>query len=349
MRTPLRPKSLAALIAGVGALTSIAGPGCSPNLPRTPTLPSDDRDFAQADLTPEGMADDPPSAMQLYPGDTITLRLMAAETEEYEGLVVDERGMLHVPLAGDVPVSGTDITEAEQRVEQALQQYVRGSRVSLILADPTGHLATAVGALEEPGRIPVTPGMRLADLLAAAGGAARSETDGIAVSSGDLGGALLVRDGQRLPVSVELALTGDPRHNIRIRPGDTLYVPADLDRLISVLGQVEGPRIMAFRTGMRLTQALSLAGGVTRDGNWGDVRVIRGDPAQPRVYSTSVADIVDGNAHDVVLAPGDIVYVASAGHADLRDVMTSVSALLSVPLTAASITVPALLLRSSSP
>lgn len=344
----MRCVPFATLIAGLAALGATPAAGCSPSLPRTPTLPSDDRDFAQEDLTPEGMDDDPPSAMQLYPGDIVTLRLMAAEIEEYEGLVVDERGMLHVPLAGDVPVSGTGITEAEQRVEQALQSYVRGSRASLVLTEPGGHLATVVGAIAEPGRIPVTPGMRLADLLAAAGGAARSETDGIAVSSGDLGGALLVRNGERLPVSVEIALSGDPRHNIRIRPGDVLYVPADLDRLISVLGQVESPRIMAFRTGMRLTQALSLAGGVTRDGNWGDVRVIRGDPAAPRVYATSVADIVDGRAHDVVLAPGDIVYVASAGHADLRDVMTSVSALLSVPLTAASITVPALLLNAAS-
>lgn len=340
------PRSRTALVlAAVSALAAIVGPGCTPNLPRTPTLPTEDPDFAQEDLTPEGMADDPAAAMQLYPGDVITLRVMSDETEEYEGLVVDERGMLHLPLAGDVPVSGMDITAAEARVDEALSRFMHGSRASLIVAEPGGHLATVVGAVAEPGRIPVTPGMRLADLLASAGGASRSDEDGIAISSGDLGGARLVREGRTLPVSVEIALTGDPRHNIRIRPGDTLYVPADLDRLISVLGQVESPRIMAYRTGMRLTQALSLSGGVTRDGNWSDVRVIRGDPAQPRVYSTSVADIVDGNAHDVVLAPGDIVYVASAGHADMRDVMTSVSALLSLPITAASIAVPALILR----
>jgi protein involved in polysaccharide export with SLBB domain len=181
--------------------------------------------------------------------------------------------------------------------------------------------------------------MRLADLLAAAGGAARSEADGLAISSGDLGGARLVRDGVTLPVSLEVALSGDPRHNIRVRAGDTLYVPADLHRLVSVLGQVGSPRVMPHRSGMRLTHALSLAGGVTRDGNWGDVRVIRGDPARPTVYSTSIADVVDGRAHDVVLAPGDIVYVASAGHADMRDVMNSVSALLA-PLSVAAFAVP---------
>lgn len=326
------------------ALASV-GPGCTPNLPRAPTLPTDDRAFQRADLSPPGMDDDAPAAMQLYPGDVVTVRMISEETEEHEGLVVDERGVLHVPLAGDVPVTGVDLTEAEQRVEAALRQYDRAVRTSLVLGEPEGHRASVIGAVSEPGRIAVTPGMRVVDLLAAAGGAARSEADGLAISSGDLGGARLVRGGEALPISVELALMGDLRHNVRIRPGDTLYVPADLSRLVSVLGQVESPRITAFRPGMRLTHALAMAGGVTRDGNWADVRVIRGDPASPLVYSTSVADIVDGNAHDVVLAPGDIVYVASAGHADLRDVMNSVSSLLSLPITAASITVPALILR----
>ncbi|UJR80260.1 SLBB domain-containing protein [Sandaracinus amylolyticus] len=328
------------------AIAGSLGPGCSPNLPRTPTTPSEDARFQRADLTPPGMADDAAAAMQLYPGDVVTLRLISTETEEYEGLVVDERGVLHIPLAGDVPVGGLDLTDAERRVEEAMRQFDRTSRVSLVVSEPSGHFASVLGAVGTPGRVAVTPGMRLADLLAAAGGAAVAEEEGFSMPSGDLGGARLVRNGEALPISLEVALTGDPRHNIRVRPGDTLYVPADLGRLVSVLGQVGSPRIMAFRPGMRLTHALSLAGGVTRDGNWGDVRVIRGEASDPMVYSTSVAAIVDGDAHDVVLAPGDIVYVASAGHADLRDVMNSLSLLLSIPITAASITVPSLIIGS---
>jgi polysaccharide export outer membrane protein len=126
-----------------------------------------------------------------------------------------------------------------------------------------------------------------------------------------------------------------------VRPGDVLYVPADLQRLVSVIGQVRDSQVMQHRPGMRITQALALAGGVMRDGNWGDVRVIRGDSEHPRVYQASVADIVDGRSPDVVLAPGDIVYVASAGHADLRDVMNSVAAFLSLGTTGALIGVTA--------
>jgi polysaccharide export outer membrane protein len=331
----------------LAASLSLLAPACGPNLPRAPTLPTEDSRFEAADLEPEGMDEDPAAPMQLYPGDVVTLRLISVETEEHEGLAVDERGMLHVPLAGDVQVGGMGLTEAEEHVEQAMHRFDRAVRVSLVVEEPTGHLATVVGAVAEPGRVPVTAGMRFADLFAAAGGAARSESDGLALASGDIGGARLARDGRVLPVSLELALSGDPRHNIRVRPGDTLYVPADLDRLISVIGQVASARIMPHRPGMRLTHALSMAGGVTRDGNWGDVRVIRGEASAPLVYTTSVADIVDGRVHDVVLAPGDIVYVASAGHADLRDVMNSVSSILMPILTAASIALPYVLLNGT--
>jgi polysaccharide export outer membrane protein len=326
----------------------LAGSACTPSFPRAPTLPTDADGFGgEQSLVPAGMDDDGPAALQLHPGDVITLVLQSAEREEQPNLLVDERGVVHVPLAGDVEVGMMPLPDAEQRLEAALRQYDRTVRVSILVADPRGHVATVIGAVEEPGRFAVAPGMRLADLLAEAGGPARSEEQAVGFSGADLAGARLVRAGRALPVSLPLALGGDPRHNVRVRPGDVLYVPADLQQLVSVLGQVEDSQVMQHRPGMRITQALALAGGVTRDGNWGDVRVIRGSSERPRVYQASVADIVDGRSPDVVLAPGDIVYVASAGHADLRDVMNSINAFLSLATTGAIIAIPSIITSSA--
>lgn len=328
----------------VAPVVLVALAACTPSFPRAPTLPSDRDAFGQAQsVVPSGVDDDAPLPLQLHPGDVITLVLQSAEREEQPNLVVDERGVVHVPLAGDVEVGRMALPEAEQRLETALRQYDRTVRVSILLTDPRGHVATVIGSVDDPGRFPVTPGMRLADLLAEAGGPARSEEEAVGFSGADLGGARLVRGGETLPVSMNLALTGDPRHNVRIRPGDVLYVPADLQRLVSVLGQVRDSQVMQHRPGMRITQAIALAGGVTRDGNWGDVRVLRGDSEHPRIYQASVADIVDGRSPDVVLAPGDIVYVASAGHADLRDVMNSINAFLSLATTGAIVAIPTII------
>jgi len=328
----------------LASILLVAVAACTPVFPRAPTLPSERDSFGSAQsIVPGGVDDDAPLPLQLYPGDVITLVLQSAEREEQPNLLVDERGIVHVPLAGDVEVGGMSLPAAEQNLETALRQYDRTVRVSILLSDARGHVATVIGSVEEPGRFTVTPGMRLADLLAEAGGPARSEEEAVGFSGADLGGARLVRGGETLPVSMNLALNGDPRHNVRIRPGDVLYVPADLARLVSVLGQVSDSQVMQHRPGMRVTQALALAGGVHGDDTWADGGVIRGDSEHPRIYQASVADIVDGRSPDVVLAPGDIVYVASAGHADLRDVMNSINAFLSLATTSAIVAIPTII------
>lgn len=337
MGTPLQVGIRAAIHLGGALLLAFAG--CTPSFPQTPVRPS--AQFAPSEAPP-GMDDVGPQGLRLYPGDTLELRLASAEAEVVSSLVIDDRGMVRVPLAGDVPIGGLPVGEAEALVETQLQRFDRAVRVSLVIATPGGHLVTVLGAVTTPGRYEVTPGMRVADLLAVAGGVAASDE-----VQADLAGARVVRDGRALPISLTLAMSGDPRHNVRILPGDSLYMPLAPGQRVTVLGQVGASSMIPFWSGMRLTQALAVAGGVTRDGNWGDVRVIRGDAEEPSVYRTSVSDLVDGRTHDVILAPGDIVYVASAGHADLRDVMTSVSILLSLPVTAASITVPSLLLGGS--
>lgn len=326
----------------VAAAISLAAFGCTPRFQRAPTLPTQQDLFVQSDsLVPAGMDEDPAMPAQIYPGDIISLVMISAEREEQPNLRVDDRGVVHIPLAGDVEIAGVTLLEAEQRLETALRQYDRSIRVSILLTDARGQMATVVGAVNEPGRVEVSGGMRLADLVAHAGGPSNSEESDTTFSGADLGGARLVRGGQALPVSVNLALTGDLRHNIRVRPGDVLYVPMALQQLVTVIGQVEAPSVMMYRPGVRITQAIAIAGGISRDGDAGDVRVIRGDSEHPRIYQAGISDIVDGRSPDVVLAPGDIVYVTSAGHADLRDVMNSIANILSLGTTGAIIAVTA--------
>lgn len=322
--TALRIACIALFTVGCGGATH----------PLVPALPGEDDGFqAVGDVTPPGMDPTPPRPMTLFPGDVITLRLMSLDTTEIEGLSVDECGMLHVPLAGDVEVAGLPLLEAEQRIEEALHRYDRTVRATIILSDPQGQQATVIGAVGAQGRIPVVPGMRVADLLAAAGGPSISDEDGLATLTADLHTARLVRDGEALPISLALAVTGDPRHNIRVQPGDHLYVPPQLGTLISVLGEVQGARVLPYRPGIRLTQALAMAGGLTRDANGGDIHIVRGPSTSPRVYHAAVDQVIEGNLPDPVLAPGDVVYVGSSPLADFRDVVAAIAPLVSVAAT----------------
>ncbi|MCA9611079.1 MAG: SLBB domain-containing protein [Myxococcales bacterium] len=324
-------RSHATLFAALVGAASILVPGCG-GLPRAPAFPSANDGFQAVDATPPGMDSDPAVPLSLHPGDRVNLRLESAEINTVDGLTVDERGMLHVPLVGDVQVAGLPLAEADQRIEQGMRPFDATVRVTVLLADPQGQLASVIGAVGDQGRYPVTPGMRVADLLALAGGPAQDETG---VLTADLPLARLVREGSALPISVALALTGDPRHNVHVRAGDHLYVPPQRSGIISVLGQVTGATTVAYQDGIRLSQALAMAGGHTRDANGGDIRIVRGPSDHPQVYRAAIDHIAAGEDPDPVLAPGDIVYVGSSALADFRDVMNAISPIISVGATTA--------------
>lgn len=299
---------------------------------KAPTVPGDDPAFSAPEpIVLSGVESDPAEALTLLPGDVVQLTTVSAKTEVYEGLIVDAMGQLHVPLAGDIQVGGMSLSEAEAAVEKGLRRYDRFARANIIITKLDGHTAVVVGAVTTPGRFPAIPGMRLADLLAVCGGPATAISREIPTLVGNLELARLVRNGETLPVSVPLAREGDPKHNIRIRAGDQLYVPPITDQLIMVLGDVFAPQPMAYRTGIRLTEVLARAGGInTARGDRKDIRIVRGPLREPRIYTASLKDLTSGDATDVELAPGDIVYVTKSWYASTADVLNSLSTIISL-------------------
>ena len=300
-------------------------------LPDAPATPEDDESFSAPEvLRPRGLETDPPEPLALLPGDIIQLTTVSAKTQVYEGLLVDALGQLHVPLAGDIQVGGKTLSQAEKAVERGLQRYDRFARANLVISQPIGHMAVVVGLAEAPGRFEVTPGMRLADLLAESGGPRVGSSQEVPTVLGNLELARLVRDDEALPVSVPLARKGDPKHNVRVRPGDQLYIPPITEQLVMVLGEVNRATPLAYRRGMRLTEALALAGGIDNSrGDRKDVRIIRGPLTEPRVYTTNLKALSAGKSTDVELIPGDIVYVSKAWYASTSDVLNALAPILS--------------------
>jgi polysaccharide biosynthesis/export protein len=297
--------------------------GCSTacaSLPAPPAYPTGDATKLAGlpgDSAPQGV---------LRPGDLLVLTLShGAETRELIG-PVDARGTLHIAYGTDLAVAGLSLKAAEDRIAEHLGKHQRFLEVRLRISERPTQRVSVLGALTRPGYLELSQGMRVTDLVAAAGGL-RTVQEGegsLPTPVADLADARLLRDGKALPIDIEAALRDVRAHNVYIHPGDQLYVPFAMDDLVSVLGQVTEPGVFVHHRGMRLTQLLALAGGVTVGGDKSDIRVVRGTVDAPRAYSASLAALVAEEEHDVALAAGDVVFVTDDPIEDVGEVLNLV-------------------------
>ncbi|WP_324716231.1 SLBB domain-containing protein [Carboxydochorda subterranea] len=126
-----------------------------------------------------------------------------------------------------------------------------------VLYVPRARPAMVLGQVRNPGAHPVRPGMKVAELLALAGGF-EDDADPRAARLTRRPGGESAEDV--LPVDLAAALE-DPtsKSNVAVRPGDLLWVPQA--RQVLVLGAVQAPGAYRLPPGSRLLDALAAAGG----------------------------------------------------------------------------------------
>jgi len=106
-------------------------------------------------------------------------------------------------------------------------------------------------------------------------------------------------------------------HELERRLGDgylrdphvTLVVMERQNREVSVLGQVKEPGSFRYQEKLTLVQALSLAGGLTPLAAPKRLKLTRTTVEGRKTFEVSLPEIVEGRVQDVMLQPGDIVFV----------------------------------------
>lgn len=78
---------------------------------------------------------------------------------------------------------------------------------------------------------------------------------------------------------------------------------------VSVFGEVKKPGTFPYVDRLTLVQAVSDAGGTTEMANPRKVTLTRSGPSGTKVYEVSLRDITRGKRDDILLLPGDIIYV----------------------------------------
>ena len=156
------------------------------------------------------------------PGDTLQIYVWR-NPELTVSMPVRPDGRISAPLVEDMVAVGKTPSALARDIEKVLAEFVRSPQVNVIVTAPAGLLSQvkAVGQVESPQAVPYRAGMRVLDLVLAAGGL----TD---YAAGNRAKLVRQENGKTTDIKVKLDRLinkGDMSHNHLLKPGDVLVVP----------------------------------------------------------------------------------------------------------------------------
>jgi polysaccharide biosynthesis/export protein len=166
--------------------------------------------------------------------------------------LVELDGAVEIPFAGHVKVGGMSPAAAGQAIEKALAGKALEPQVVVTLISTELNVVTVGGDVGSPKAVPLTArGERVLDVIAAAGGAKYESYDC---------DVRLIRGGRVAAVNLR-RIVDDPAENVRVRPGDSLFVSYN-PRTYTVLGSAMKASHYNFNhETISLAEAVAQAGG----------------------------------------------------------------------------------------
>lgn len=233
------------------------------------------------------------------------------------GFVVDNDGTIQLPLIGSVKVAGKSLEQLRSYLEQQLSAFLREPRVTVQVVWNGSIRYYLLGQFSQPGLKYSDRPLRLMEALALGGS--------IVLEKASLRSAYVARNGKRLPIDFQRLLReGDLQFNIPLQTGDVVFVPDSAADQVFVFGGVMGARAAAgavpFVNGrLDILQALGQAGFGFQErsqAKFSETRVIRSDGDRGTLMIVDVERILDGEAANFPLSPGDVVFVPTSALTD---------------------------------
>jgi polysaccharide export outer membrane protein len=204
-------------------------------------------------------------------------------------------------------VKGLTAAEAGTAIENQLKEsgVLLDPHVSVLIVEYQSQGVTVTGEVRTPGVYPLLGNRSVMDMIAMAGGL--NENAGKVASVFHRDSPSDVRQ-VKLNVSVqtpESIAEGD----FELLPGDTISVSRS--GVIYVIGDVGRPGGFLVEHNDRLTvlQALALAQGTNQTASLGATQLMRKTESGRLQYGLDLKKVFKGEAPDVLLADGDILYI----------------------------------------
>ncbi len=246
----------------------------------------------------------------VFPGDELRFAVLGQDNLSFE-VRVPADGAIHYPLIGKVALAGRTLEEIRRDVGERLEKdYLVSAHVSVQVREYSRKRVYVLGAVARPMEyeVPSAKFVTLLQTIAQAGGFTPDAAKH---------GVIIYRPKEigspdRIAIAVSAARVQEGRdRDPVILPDDIVFVPSR--ESVYVLGQVARPGafVAGADHGLTASQAISLAGGVTRIANESNIRLIRRLANGTRkTFVLDLARVVGGHPdEDVPLQPGDVLFV----------------------------------------
>ena len=274
---------------------------------------------------------------ELGPGDEISLDF-PGRPELSAKRVVGPDGRITLPLAGALNVSDKNRNEVAKLVVDALSPYYKDLTVTINIEKYGSNRVVIIGSVQHPGVLYFDNTPTLLDVIARGGLLANAGTgpnNGPSVHDGIPERCAIYRGNDQV-VWVDLKQllqSGNSMADLRLRRNDIVFVPAQQEVFVSVLGSVMHAGAIPLTAQSTLASVLAEAGGLA-EGASANIQVIQPSTGKTLTIPFKSLLTVKGT-EEVKLHAGDVVFVPQSGFFKTTYVIQRLSPVASVGAIAA--------------
>jgi polysaccharide biosynthesis/export protein len=227
---------------------------------------------------------------------------VAGDSDFKKEVTVSDKGTIRYGVLGDLNVEGMTVSEISEYIRLELQnrKLFTDPSVSVSVKEFKSQSVTILGEVGKMGRYVLKGPEKLLDALAEAGG----PTD-------DAGDVVITRafEGASGRETKDIVIKADDllKDMTYLQSGDVIMVKKKEIAQIFVSGEVASIKAIPYVEGMTVSQAILMAGGVTKFGSKSKITIRH--KGSDKLIKVNLADIEKGKAKDVPLMPSDQILV----------------------------------------
>ena len=161
-----------------------------------------------------------PSAYRIGPADVLNIYVWK-EPDLSRDVTVLPDGKITFPLIGELQAQGKTVAELKKIITDRLKNYVTAPEVTVVVKDPLSQRIYVIGKVNQPGPLPLEPGMTVLQALSAA--------EGFDQWADEKNIRIIRREGDKevqYRFNYKQYIKGkNIEQNILLKPGDTIVVP----------------------------------------------------------------------------------------------------------------------------